>query len=407
MRALLTLAAAAAWAAEPAADLLTASHQDDLARVRQLLAAKADVNAANDLGVTPLWNASLNGNAEMVKLLLDAGAAVNAPLRKGETPLMIAARSGHTEVVNRLLAHAANPNARGPRGQTALMWAASQGHTAIVTALIRARADLHARSESWSQMMAVPPHGYSGYNRMIPHGGQTALLFAARQGHLEALRVLADAGANLNDADAWGVTATVFAAHIGHTAMVEFLLSRGADPNLAQAGFPALIIAVMRRDERMAKALLTHKANPNAPLTTWTPTRRSSTDYHFPPALIGATPFWLAARFQEPGLMRLLAAHGANVQSAHDVRYIAGDRFQEHHEIIPPLVAACGHGKASAWVPAPKDDAESRALEAVRAALELGSDPAATTREGRTALDIARSQGWKRVAALLESAPAR
>ena len=42
----------------------------------------------------------------------------------------------------------------------------------------------------------------------------------------------------------------------------------------------------------------------NTPLRTWTPTRRSSNDFHFEPALVGATPFWLAARFSEPGIMR-------------------------------------------------------------------------------------------------------
>ena len=62
----------------------------------------------------------------------------------------------------------------------------------------------------------------------------------------------------------------------------------------------------MRRDTRMVSALLAHGADPNAPLRAWTPTRRSSKDFNFAPELVGATPFWLAARFTEPEVMRLL-----------------------------------------------------------------------------------------------------
>ena len=80
---------------------------------------------------------------------------------------------------------------------------------------------------------------------------------------------------------------------------------------LAAAGFSALHEAIMRRDEKMVTALLAHGADANAPLKTWTPTRRSSKDFHFEPALVGATPFWLAARFAEPGVMRLLVKQGA------------------------------------------------------------------------------------------------
>ena len=115
----------------------------------------------------------------------------------------------------------------------------------------------------------------------------------------------------MNDADAWGVSATALAAHAGYTDLVEFLLDRGADPNAAAAGFSALHAAIMHRDEKMVAALLAHGADPNAPLQTWTPTRRSSRDFNFAPELVGATPFWLVARFTEPDVMRLLEKHGA------------------------------------------------------------------------------------------------
>src|SRR5206468_12954761 len=113
----------------------------------------------------------------------------------------------------------------------ALMWAVAQKHADVVAVLLAHDADPQARSDVWSQMMAVPPHGYPDYNRMIPHGGETALMFAARVGDLDSAKLLVAAGAHVNDADAWGVSATTLAEHSGFGDLVEFLLDKGADPN--------------------------------------------------------------------------------------------------------------------------------------------------------------------------------
>ena len=258
--------------------LLWASYRDDTESAKLLIRARANVNAANDLGVTPLWTASQNGSSAMVRTLLEAGANPNAALLAGETPGMVAARSGYAEIVEQLLVKGANANARGARGQTALMWAVAQKHPGVVKVLLAHGADVQARSEVWREVMAVPPHGRLEYNRAIPHGGETALMFAARVGDLASAKLLVAAGSNVNDQDAWGVSATVLAAHSGFGEFVEFLLDKGADPNAAAAGFTALHEAIMRRNERMVSALLAHGADANAPLRTWTPTRRSSHD---------------------------------------------------------------------------------------------------------------------------------
>jgi uncharacterized protein len=204
--------------------LLWASYRDDLDSAGLLISAGTNVNACNDAGATPLWAASQNGSEAMVRRLLDAGANPNLALLAGETPLMVAARSGYPGVVEQLLNKDAKVSARGSRGQTALMWAVAQKHPEVVKLLLEHGADVNARSEVWSEMMAVPPHGYLPYNRQIPHGGDTALMFAARVGDLESARLLVAAGANVNDADAWGVTATVLAGHSGFRDLVEFLL---------------------------------------------------------------------------------------------------------------------------------------------------------------------------------------
>ena len=378
-----------------------ASYRDDLESAGLLIRAGAKVNATTDLGVTPLWAACQNGSAAMVRKLLEAGANPNAALLAGETPLMVAARSGYPGIVEQLLARDANVSARGARGQTALMWAVAQKHPDVVKVLLTHGADVQARSEVWKQMMAVPPHGYPGYNREIPHGGDTALMFAARVGDLASAKLLVAAGANVNDADAWGISATVLAAHSGYGELVEFLLEKGGDPNAAAAGFTALHEAIMRRDEKIASALLAHGADPNAPLRTWTPTRRSSHDFHFEPELVGATPFWLAARFSQPVIMRLLVKHGADPLFVHHSDRVADRGFQHRTEVTTALMAATGMGGGTAWVQPARGEREALTLEAVKLAAELGADVNAANTDGRTALDAAKALPYDTVVQFL------
>lgn len=383
--------------------LLWASYHNDLEAAELLIRAGANVNAATDLGATALWAAGQNGSAALVQKLLAAGANPNAALRSGETPLMVAARSGYPEVVEALLDHGADINAHGARGQTALMWAVAQKHPAVVKVLLAHHADLRIKSDVWSEVMAVPPHGYLPYNRAIPHGGETALMFAARVGDLESARLLVAAGATVNDTDAWGVSAVTLAAHSGFDLLVEFLLDQGADANAAAAGFTALQEAVMRRDERMVSALLDHGADPNVPLKTWTPTRRSSEDWHFEPSLVGATPFWLAARFTEPNILRLLMKHGANPLFVQHASYVAEQGFGQapRHETVTPLMAALGMIRVRPWVEIDRKQREALALETAKLLLELGVDPNVANTDGRTALDAARGLRYASVVSFL------
>jgi len=398
-------ASATATDADGTTALHWASYRDDLESADLLIRAGAHVNAATDLGVTPLWTASQNGSAAMVGKLLQAGANPNLALLAGETPLMVASRSGYPEVVEQLLAKGASANAHGARGQTALMWAAAQKHPDVVKLLLAHGADLTARSDSWTEVMGVPPHGLLEYNRAIPHGGETALMFAMRVGDLASARVMVEMGGNVNDEDAWGVTALVLAAHSGFRNIAEFLLDKGADPNKATAGFTALHEAIMRRDEPLVTALLAHGANPNTPLRTWTPTRRTSNDFNFPPPLVGATPLWLAARLTEPNVMRLLLKHGADPLFVHHADYTTLSEqagYDHHTDATTMLMAATGMGgRVAGWVQPRRDEREALTLESVKLATELGVDVNAADASGRTALDAAKALKYNSVVSFL------
>jgi ankyrin repeat protein len=191
---------------------------------------------------------------------------------------MVASRAGSSAVVEMLIAKG-QMNAHGSRGQTALMWAVAEKHPEVVKVLIAHGANLHAKSDVWSQVMAVEPHGYLPYNKEIPAGGETALMFAARVGDLASAKLLVGAGANVNDTDAWGVSATTLAAHSDFRDVAEFLLDKGADPNAAAAGFNALHNAIMQRDEKLVASLLERRRS--RAMRTWTPNRRSANDFSF------------------------------------------------------------------------------------------------------------------------------
>jgi uncharacterized protein len=191
-----------------------AVRQNDLDMADRLIRAGADVKTANRYGVTPLSLACINGNAAMVEKLLKAGADPNAAGNEGETPLMTAAHSGSVEAAKVLIEHGANVNARENwHGETALMWAAAQKHPAMLKELIAHGADVNAMSTviKWERQVTAEPR-----DKWLPLGGFTPLMFAAREGCVACLPILADAGANLNQADPDGITPMVNAIMNGH-----------------------------------------------------------------------------------------------------------------------------------------------------------------------------------------------
>ncbi|KLU82782.1 hypothetical protein MAPG_01850 [Magnaporthiopsis poae ATCC 64411] len=187
--------------------------------VAQLLltTGKADVNAKNNEGQTPLLWAADNGHAAIVQLLLTIGKAdVEAENGWRETPLLRAAVNGHTTVVQLLLATGkADVNARDGWGQTPLLRAAENGHAAVVQLLLATgKADVNAKN-IWNR---------------------TPLSYAAANGHAAAVQlILATGKADVNAKDdAWDQTPLLMAAAKGHAAVVQLLLVSGKADNNAK-----------------------------------------------------------------------------------------------------------------------------------------------------------------------------
>ena len=406
-------------AAQPdgATALHWAAYLDDLETTRLLIEAGAAVDAANELGATPLYLACENGNPAMVRALLAAGASPDATLPSGETALMTAARTGSAGAVAALVAHGADVHAReAMEDQTALMWAVSQRHSAVVEVLLDAGADVHARSRVRPVVVAHSPRtGAPGAVVTVDEGGYTPLLFAARSGDLASARLLLAAGADPNDAAPAGTSALVVATHSGHAALAAALLRAGADANASGAGYTPLHAAILRGDEGLVGALLAHGADPNVPLERGTRYARQGKLFSLDTAWAGATPFFLAAKFGEGGIMRRLAESGA-------------DPHAGLHGGVTPLMAAAGmltrgFGRAgkdrrgremdsAEMEVALTQDPDLRrvmgsGLDAVKVAVELGADVNAADASGDTALHLAAFHGFESVVRFLVSRGAR
>lgn len=410
-----------------------AGYRDDLETADVLIRAGAKVNAANDLGVTPLWTACENGSTTVAQRLLQAGADANATLMSGETLLMTAARTGNPEVVTLLVAKGANVNAKErAHGQTALMWAVAQRNPAVVEVLLAHGADVHARTNVWTEVVKTTLEVMNpAYVTDIQQGGYTPLLFAARLGDLASAKLLVASGANVNDTAPYGTSALVVAAHSGHGELAVFLLEKGADPNSILAGYTALHAALLHKDEKLVAALVARGANPNTPLLKSTPVRRESVDFYFSPGMVGATPFWLAARFRSPNIMALLVKHGADPQFVHHPTYFIGRQYGDsrtllHEGASTALMAAAGLGgedpifavdrldriAEGAPVDSQRRDpdpvqTEALTLEAVKLAAERGVDVNVANADGNTALHAVAARGYDSVVKFLVEKGAR
>ena len=121
--------------------LWRASHNGHLARVRELCDWRADIEAADMYGNTPLHYASYRGHLDIVRELLARGAKVNAVCNDGYTPLMGSGCYGHVEVARALLAEGADKRHVNSYGATAVSVAGNQNHatrTAILALLAAA-----------------------------------------------------------------------------------------------------------------------------------------------------------------------------------------------------------------------------------------------------------------------------
>jgi len=309
--------------------LLFAVQADDVDLAHWLIDSGADPNRGNAYEITPLWLAATNRSPAMTEMLLGHEADATFKMSHGENAVMAAARSGDAASIRLLLAAGADPNASEElHGETALMWAAAENHGDAIRALVAGGANPDQQAKpldlapmDWVQIGMV--------STILPVGGWSPLMYAARENAQDAALALAEVGANLDLRDQDGTTALGFAIMNRHYDLAAALIEAGADPDVAdRTGMTALYGAVdmafftsdIGRPNQPLLSRLTAQdvvrlalekgANPNAQLSGPIIGRHHGTgDFSLGN---GATALMRAAKGGNLELMRLLLEAGAD-----------------------------------------------------------------------------------------------
>ena len=294
---------------------------------------------------------------------------INAEFRK-------AARVGNTAKVGQLLKQGADVNTEDGAG-TALMWAAGWGYTETVKVLIDAGANVNAT-------------GKHDHTALMMSAG--AAVGAVRESHTETVKVLVEAGADVSAKQKDGKTALMFAAVNGHTEIVEILeRAESQTKSTAYVDINAeLVEAVYSGNTARVEQLLRQGAEVNVEQKNgWTVLMSAAHGGHAETvqllidagadmAKYGDTALMLALRDTET--TKALLAAGADVNAKHE------DGFT-------PLLLAARGGQA----------------ETVKLLIKAGADVNAEIENGFTVtvVEMAEMSGHPEIVEILEQAGAR
>ena len=334
----------------------------DLDVAQVLFEGGVNVNAQDDLGLSPLHRACWDDNYNTVKWLLDHQADVNIALTYETcgTPLFFAADRGELNICRLLVENGADIKAQGP-----LQTASQGGHSDVVKFLLDSGASIDFCWEGGTALTLASRSGYAEVVHILIKRGadvasrdddqHTALHMASKNGYLESVKALLDNGADPNAEDNYLETPLHPAARGGYLDIVELLFQHGSALDKASGHKETPLHHASRSGMlEVASFLIDHGADVNvedAGLSS--PLHHASANGHLEVA-------------------ELLVEHGADI-----------DKQTSSQET--PLHRASGNGR----------------LEVAHFLIKCGSNVGSTDRDGRTSLHAAAQGGHLDVVELL------
>ncbi|TRZ12946.1 hypothetical protein HGM15179_014167 [Zosterops borbonicus] len=205
---------------EEGAVFLAACSSGDTEEVKRLLGRGARINTTNVDGLTALHQACIDENLDMVKFLVENGADVNQQDNEGWTPLHAVASCGYLNIAEFLISHGANVAAVNSEGEVPSDIAEEAAMKDLLLEQVKKQGvDLELSRKEEEQQMLQDARQWLNSGRIEdvkqPRTGATALHVAAAKGYSEVMRLLIQAGFNLNVQDNDGWTPLHAAAHWG------------------------------------------------------------------------------------------------------------------------------------------------------------------------------------------------
>ncbi len=304
--------------------LIKAAKIGDLEKARALLKQSTDVNYRDkNTGVTPLISAVYFRNADLVHLLVENGANVNhvpwglkelrianssvtfkerellRTISRNDTALLIAVQNNDLAIAEYLIGHGAKVSVGNRRKETPSLIAARNGSAELLALLIANGADPdRATIDKKVDRFIIRAHK--------KELSSSLLIAAASGGHIDAIKVLLNAGAVTDIQDEKGVTPLFKAAEQGYVRAVELLLAHEANPNLYDnIGRTPLMIASRNGYQNIVEALIAHDADVNA-------IEQLEPNSHRDISIGGMTALIYASRGGHTEIARILLENGAD-----------------------------------------------------------------------------------------------